>query len=76
VCDDVEAADHHAPGGVAFLLVPAQQYVAQFLGTFKEFPRAALTGRRLIVHPMKGHDIGLQKIAVSAHIVAQQMEQE
>jgi arylsulfatase len=27
-----------------FLLVPAQQYVGQFLGTFKEFPPRQKTG--------------------------------
>ena len=62
--------DYRAPGGVVFLLVPVQQHVAQFLGTFKEFPRAAPTGRRLIVHPSNGCDKELQKTAVSAHIGA------
>jgi len=42
--DRFERADHEAIGYTqwrferAFLLVPAQAFVAQFLGTFKEFP--------------------------------------
>jgi len=30
--------------GHLFLLVPAQQYVGQFLGTFKEFPQRQKVG--------------------------------
>ena len=42
--DPFETADHESINygkwriDRAFLLVPAQQYIAQFLGTFKDFP--------------------------------------
>ena len=48
--DPFELADHDSIGyprwriDRVFLLVPAQQYVAQFLGTFKEFPPSQKAG--------------------------------
>ncbi len=48
--DPFETADHESVSygkwrvDRAFLLVPAQQYVAQFLGTFKEFPPSQKAG--------------------------------
>ena len=48
--DPFEIADHESISygkwrvDRAFLLVPAQQYVAQFLGTFKEFPPSQKAG--------------------------------
>jgi arylsulfatase len=48
--DPFEVADHEAMDynrwwmEHIFLLVPAQQYVAQFLGTFKEFPPSQKPG--------------------------------
>ena len=42
---DEEAVDYrHWQIDHVFLLVPAQQYVAQFLGTFKEFPPSQKPG--------------------------------
>ena len=48
--DPFEIADHESIDygrwriDRAFLLVPAQQYVAQFLATFKEFPPSQKAG--------------------------------
>ena len=48
--DPFEIADHESISygkwrvDRAFLLVPAQQYVAQFLATFKEFPPSQKAG--------------------------------
>jgi arylsulfatase len=48
--DPFEGADNHTMGydkwrmDRLFLLVPAQQYVGQFLGTFKEFPPSQKVG--------------------------------
>jgi arylsulfatase len=48
--DPFELADHDSIGYArwrierVFLLVPAQQYVGQFLATFKEFPPSQKVG--------------------------------
>jgi hypothetical protein len=48
--DPFETADNHTMGydrwrvDRVFLLVPAQQYIGQFLGTFKEFPPSQKAG--------------------------------
>ena len=67
--DPFEEADHesidypHWRVDHAFVLVPAQQYVGQFLATFKEFPPSQKAGSfsidnalQMLTAPPKGQD--------------------